>query len=78
MGQSPSWKANTHSENQEIRRTLWTLKVRYSVQKSLPLVSILSQMHPVHIFPPYFPKVKVKLSLCLTEHRAMKDYLLLN
>jgi len=25
--------------------------------QSLPLVPILSQMHPVHTFSPYFPKI---------------------
>jgi len=31
-------------------------------------------MNPDHIFPPYFPKVKLSLSLSLTEHPAMKAY----
>jgi hypothetical protein len=28
--------------------------------KSLPLVSVLIQMHPVNIFPPHFPKIHSK------------------
>jgi hypothetical protein len=34
----------------------------------------MSQMDPAHPFAPHFPKVKVKLSLCFTEHHTMKAY----
>jgi hypothetical protein len=30
----------------------------YRVHKSPPLAPILSQMRPVHTFPPYFPKIR--------------------
>jgi hypothetical protein len=55
--QSPSWEANSHSASQGIPQLLWNLMVYYHIHKSPPLVPILSQMHPVHSFPPCFPKI---------------------
>jgi len=57
MEQSPSWEADSHSASQEIPRLSCNLKVHYRVHNSPPLVPILSQIHPVHNMPTYFPKI---------------------
>jgi hypothetical protein len=49
MEQSPSCEIPCLQQN---------LKVHYCVHKSLPLVSILSLMHPVHTFPHCFPNIQ--------------------
>jgi hypothetical protein len=46
MEPSPSQQANTHSSTLEFPITLWNVKVQYCVQKSLPLVPILTQYYP--------------------------------
>jgi len=51
---SPSSEADSHSASQENSRLLWNPKVHHRVHSSLQLDPLLSQMNPVHTFPPYF------------------------
>jgi len=53
MEQGPSWDANSHSARQKISCLLWNPKVHCCVHNSLPLVTIMNYMNPVHTFPPY-------------------------
>jgi hypothetical protein len=57
MEHSPPWKATSRSVLQEIPLLLWNPKVQYQFHKRPPLVPVLSQMHPVHIFPRYFSEI---------------------
>jgi len=57
MDKSHFWEVNIHAASQEIPFPLWNLKVHYCVHRSPPLIPTLSQMNPVHTFPPYFPKI---------------------
>jgi hypothetical protein len=60
-------EANSHSACKEIPRLLWSPKVHYRVHKSSPLVPVLGQMHPAHIFPPYFLKFFLMLSSSISQ-----------
>jgi len=71
MEQSPTLKESNHSYSQEIPRLLYNPKVYYSVHKSPLLVPIISQMHTVHIFPIYFPKIHSNIIFPST-HRSSK------
>jgi hypothetical protein len=48
MEQSPSWEANRFAASQEIPHLKLNPKVHYDIHKCPPLVSILSQLNPVH------------------------------
>lgn len=47
--QSSFWEVNCFSASQDILRTLYSMKVRYLIHKSPPLIPILSQIKPVHV-----------------------------
>jgi hypothetical protein len=57
MEQNP-WEANIHSACQKISRFLCNPTVHHRFHEGLPLVHILSEMHPVHIFPLYLSTIK--------------------
>jgi hypothetical protein len=63
MEQSFSWEAYSHSASQEISHISWIQNIRYHVHKTSPLVPILSQTNPVHIFPPCFYKIHFNTNL---------------
>jgi len=66
MEESPS-EANSHLASQEIPCLLWNPNVHYCVHKSLPLIPIPSQMHPI-------PKSS-HLHLGLLSGLYLKDFL---
>jgi len=70
LEQIPRSEANHHSASQEIPRLLWNPKVHYLVHTILPLVSVLKQIHPVHIFPTYYPKIRSNVILPSTPRSS--------
>jgi len=62
MDQSPSCEAVT----QKIPRPLRNPKVHYRVKKIPPMFPVLSQMHPVHTFPPYFNNIHCNITFSST------------
>jgi hypothetical protein len=72
MEQSPTWEAVT----QLVKKfhPLLYMKVHYHVPKSLPMVPILSQMHPVHTRPPHFPKIHSSFVFPYMVHFVMSFF----
>jgi hypothetical protein len=62
MEESPPWEAKIHSASQKISHSLCVPKVHYRVQKN-PAVPIQTQIHSVHIFLPYTPKIRSNIIL---------------
>jgi hypothetical protein len=54
---SPSWQAANCAATHKLPSILWSLKVHYRVNKSPPLVPILSHIDPVHTIPSYLSKI---------------------
>jgi hypothetical protein len=61
MNLSPSSEATNCAATQEIPNILKNPMVHYRVHKSLPLVSILSQINLVYITPSYHSKIQLVL-----------------
>jgi len=74
MEQSPSWEANSYSAGQEIPLLLSNPKVDYCVHKSLPLVSILNQVHPVQTLPTFLSKIHSSIILPSVPKSSEKSH----
>jgi hypothetical protein len=61
MELSPSGGAANSAASQEFPSILWNPKVFYRVHKSLPIVSVLSQIDPVHTIPCYLSKIQLNI-----------------
>jgi hypothetical protein len=61
MSQNLLQAAANRSSIQEFPNILQNPKVQCRVHENPPLVSILSQMNPVHIIPSYFFKIQLNI-----------------
>ena len=57
------WEINRFSDSQGTPCILWNPKVRYRNYKCPPLVSILSQLDPVHTQTSHFPDIHLNIIL---------------
>jgi len=60
---SLSWEAKSYLASQEISRLIRNSRFHFRVHNDPPLVPYLSQMHPVHNFPPCFPEIRSNIIL---------------
>jgi len=74
MEQNPSLEADSCAATKEMPCLLWNSKVRYLIQNSPPLVPILSQIHPIHTFLPYFPKIHSNVILPSTLRCSKRSF----
>jgi hypothetical protein len=75
MEQNPSWEADSNSASQGYTRLLWNPKNNFRVHKSLPLVSILSQMNPFHNFIPCLFNITVPSTPSSAKWSHFLDFL---
>ena len=63
MEQSPCSEADRSSASQETPHILCNPKVHHRIQNSPPPVSILSHIHPVHLYPSHFLEIHFNIIL---------------
>jgi hypothetical protein len=61
VDESPSLEDSSFPTSKNIWSILWKSKFHYFVYKSLPLVSIPSQINPVNIFPSFSCKSNINI-----------------